>query len=158
MLRKLASSALAIALAIAGLVATNTPAQAAGTGDQGSIYYIGSWIGADWQGIRRYDLATGDDMRLDLDSPTCSGLAGSSTSGLAVDLAHKRLYWTATDGTAGVFAMDLSIGKCYALELDTSPRGIAISDDGETLNWTDRVYDPAQGIYCLLYTSDAADD
>jgi hypothetical protein len=129
------------------------PAQAVPTGDTGSIYYVGAWNMGDanvdpfWTGIRRLDLASGDDIALDLNSPTCAGLASSSTSGLAVDVPHKRLYWTATDGVNGLFALDMATGKCYTLEADTSPRGVAISEFGNTLTWGVRVYNPTTTLF-----------
>ena len=163
MLKKLAATALVSILTVVGLSAI-APAQAAGTGDVGSIYYVGAWnmgnasVDPFWTGIRRLDLATGDDIALDLNSPTCAGLASSSTSGLAVDVPHKRIYWTATDGTAGVFALDLSLGKCYAIELNSNPHGIAISDNGQTLSWSVRAFDPVRGIFVSeLHTQSVAD-
>lgn len=133
-------------LLLAGLVAAPA-AQAVGTGGTGSIYYVGSWIGPDWQGIRRLDLASGEDARLDLNSPTCAGLAGSSTSGLAVDLTRKRLYWTANDGTTGVFAMDLTLGECYTIEANTSAKGVVVSADGQSIVWSVRAFNFNTGLF-----------
>lgn len=158
MFKRIASIFASAALAFTGLVASSAPAQAAGTGDTGSIYYVGSWIGPNWQGIRRLDLTTGDDIRLDLETPTCAGLATSSNSGLAVDLTHKRIYWAANDGNTGVFAMDLSNGKCYTIESGVAPRGVVISDDGETLTWSVRRYDANAGRFIQeLHTNQVAD-
>ena len=147
MSKKFFSAITSALLVLSGLV-TAPAAQAVPTGDTGSIYYVGAWNMGDantdpfWTGIRRFDLSSGDDIALDLNSPTCAGLASSSTSGLAVDVPHKRLYWTATDGVNGVFALDMATAKCYTIEADTSPRGISISEFGNILTWGVRVYDP----------------
>ncbi|MEN9731980.1 MAG: hypothetical protein RL488_1290 [Actinomycetota bacterium] len=150
MFKKLLSSLFIATLSLVGITAT---AQAAGTGDIGSIYYIGAWdmgnaqVDPFWTGIRHLNLATGEDAPLDLNSPTCSGLASSSTTGLAVDVPHKRIYWTANDGVAGVFALDLNNGKCYTLEPNGNPRGIVFSADGQNVIWSTRIYDAGLGTY-----------
>lgn len=164
MFKKLASFLVTAALAVTGLAFTaSAPAQAAAPAT-GSIYYIGGWNMGDalndpfWTGFRRFDPVTGDDIRLDLETPSCAGLAGSSTTGLAVDIAHKRIYWTANDGVAGVFAMDLVSGNCYMLQDGGSPRGIVFSPDGMTVIWSEREYDPNRGIRVQqLRTNQVAD-
>ncbi|MEY2674689.1 MAG: hypothetical protein RLZZ514_1254 [Actinomycetota bacterium] len=158
MLKKFFSTVIASALVLTGLTFTSSPAQAVGTGDTGSIYYFGAWNGPNWTGLRRLDLATGDDIRLNIDTPTCTGLMMGATSGLAVDIAHKRIYWTTIDGNPGVYAMDLAIGKCYTLESGTSPRGIAVSNNGNTVTWGVRVYNPNTQLFGQeLHTIQVAD-
>jgi hypothetical protein len=158
MFKKLSAIIISASLAFVGLVATATPAQAVPAGSTGSLYYVGGWKDGNWTGIRSYNLLTGEDFQLDLDSPTCAGLASSSTTGIAADIPRKRLYWTANDGVAGVFAMDLANGTCYTIQNGGSPRGVVFSADGETILWSERTYDQNRGIEVQqLRTNQVAD-
>ena len=148
-MRKVFSLIVALALAAVSLTTTSAPASAIGTQGEGSIYYVGGWQNGTWMGIRRYDVATGDDYRLNLDSPSCVALTGGGfiPSGLAVDIKLKRIFWSATDGVSGVFGFDMKDGTCHVLQQGGNPYGLAVVNhgNGEVIVWGETMWDQWTG-------------
>ena len=74
--------------------------------------------------------------------PSCASDIGLP-SGIAVDHSHNVIYWGITDGTTGVFAMDLTTGVCHTIEAGTAPYGMAINPITQTLIWVIAGHDPS---------------
>jgi hypothetical protein len=130
---------LAVAL-VATLITSfmvTTPSLATTPAETGDIYYWGAWNDAtqSFRGMHRYNLDTKTDEALGTGSPSCA-LAVGQPSALAVDPAHNKLYWSITDGNAGVFAMDLTTATCYSVSSDYPVTALEIIASTQTLIWS----------------------
>lgn len=136
-MRKLFSGLLSLLLALTSIPALEGQASATTPSETGDIYYWGAWNDAtqSFRGMHRYNLDTMTDEALGVGSPSCA-LAVGQPNALAVDPAHNRLYWSITDGNAGVFAMDLSTATCYSISSDSPVMGLEIIPATQTLVWS----------------------
>ena len=136
-MRKIISAVVTVLITLVSLQAVQTPASAAVSTETGDIYYFGAWDNATqaFRGFHRYNLETKTDEALFGDSPTCLGLVGEPSS-IAVDPAHNKVFWSITDGNAGVFALDLATATCYTVSIDAPVMGLEVIPDTQTLVWS----------------------
>ena len=136
-MRRILAWSLSLLLTLIGITAQDVTASATAPAETGDIYYWGAWNDAtqSFRGMHRYNLDTKTDHALGTGSPSCALFVGQP-SALAVDPAHNRLYWSITDGNAGIFAMDLATATCYPISGDAPVMGLEIIPSTQTLVWS----------------------